>query len=267
MSGTDKDESTLSVSSGAWSGTPAPTYSYQWKRCSAEGNSCSDIGGHSTTYALTRTRTLVTRSLPSSPPVTPLSPAAAAPAQVSVSTAVIDATSPASTVVPTISGETMDGSTLSATTGSWTGSPAPTYSYQWQRSSGSEGSYVNIVGATSSTYVLTDADAGYGLRVVVTASNAPYSGGSAVSADSSASAVVRAAPVHNTTAPVVNGTLKDGSTLSVSTGSWTGSPAPSYTYQWQRCEANGTNYSNISGATSSSYTLTDADAGHAIVAK
>lgn len=59
----------------------------------------------------------------------------------------------------------------------------------------------------------------------------------------------------NLTVPVVSGTETVGSTLTSTTGTWTGTPTPTYTYQWQR------GVSNISGATSSSYTIQVADAG------
>ena len=58
----------------------------------------------------------------------------------------------------------------------------------------------------------------------------------------------------NIVAPAVTGTATVRQTLSVSTGTWVGAPTITYTYQWQR------NTVNISGATSSTYTLVDADA-------
>lgn len=63
-------------------------------------------------------------------------------------------TPPVNTVAPVISGTQVVGSTLSSTTGTWTGSPAPTYTYQWYRGA------ILISGATSSTYTLVQADAG-----------------------------------------------------------------------------------------------------------
>jgi hypothetical protein len=54
--------------------------------------------------------------------------------------------------------------------------------------------------------------------------------------------------------PVVSGTATVGQTLSCTTGGWNGYPAPTYAYQWVRGAA-----TNISGATSSTYTLVDAD--------
>jgi hypothetical protein len=59
--------------------------------------------------------------------------------------------------------------------------------------------------------------------------------------------------------PVVSGTATVGQTLSCTTGGWNGYPAPTYAYQWVRGAA-----TNISGATSSTYTLVDADYNNAI---
>src|SRR4051794_25465829 len=39
----------------------------------------------------------------------------------------------------------------------------------------------------------------------------------------------------NTTPPAVSGTPAVGSTLSASTGSWTGTAPITYSYQWRRC--------------------------------
>jgi hypothetical protein len=62
----------------------------------------------------------------------------------------------------------------------------------------------------------------------------------------------------NTAAPVISGTTRTGSTLSIVSDAWTGSPT-SYAYQWKRATAASGSYSNISSATSSTYVLTDDD--------
>jgi aryl-phospho-beta-D-glucosidase BglC (GH1 family) len=59
--------------------------------------------------------------------------------------------------------------------------------------------------------------------------------------------------------PAISGTLKSGSTLSASKGTWTSTPS-SYAYQWYRCDDAGNSCVAISGATGSTYTLTDTDA-------
>ncbi len=62
-----------------------------------------------------------------------------------------------------------------------------------------------------------------------------------------------------TAAPKISGTAKVASTLTVSTGTWTGTVTkPTFTYKWMR------NGAAIAGATAASYKLTTADAGAAI---
>lgn len=54
-----------------------------------------------------------------------------------------------------------------------------------------------------------------------------------------------------------------GDQLQGSNGSWAGSDL-SFTYQWMRCDANGTNCQPIPGATGANYTPSTADIGHAL---
>jgi hypothetical protein len=70
-----------------------------------------------------------------------------------------------------------------------------------------------------------------------------------------------AAAPGNTTPPAISGTAKVGSTLTVSNGTWTGSPT-SYTYQWQRCSSS--TCTNIAGETKKTYAVTSTDAGHTL---
>ena len=73
---------------------------------------------------------------------------------------------PVNTVAPVVSGTATVGQTLSTTNGTWTGTAPITFTYQWQRAG------ANISLATSSTYTLVAADAGYTIRCVVTGTNA-----------------------------------------------------------------------------------------------
>jgi hypothetical protein len=71
-------------------------------------------------------------------------------------------------VIPTISGTTTAGQTLTATSGTWPQTSSG-YVYQWQRSTNGV-SWSDISSATSSTYVLASGDAGYVIRVQVSLS-------------------------------------------------------------------------------------------------
>lgn len=61
----------------------------------------------------------------------------------------------------------------------------------------------------------------------------------------------------NSVAPAISGNQRFGQVLTTTNGTWTNSPA-GYAYQWKR------NGSNIASATSSTYTLVEADAGQSI---
>lgn len=73
---------------------------------------------------------------------------------------------PVNTVIPAITGNAVVGSTLTASTGTWTAVPAASYAYQWKQ----DGS--DISGATASTYVVQVGDVGHSITVTVTATNA-----------------------------------------------------------------------------------------------
>lgn len=100
----------------------------------------------------------------------------------------------------------------------------------------------------------------------VTAADIEYLGGQSVrdvitQLLSRVTALETAAPILvNSVLPVISGTFTPGSTVSVSTGTWTvaGSAITpdSYLYQWKR------NGANISGATNNSYTLVSGDLGN-----
>jgi fibronectin-binding autotransporter adhesin len=95
---------------------------------------------------------------------------------------------PAGSAAPSISGTPKVGSTLSATTGDWSGSPT-SFAYQWRRCDAAGAGCADIAGATASSYALVAADVGHTIRVVVTATNAGGSG----SATSAQTAPVTAA--------------------------------------------------------------------------
>ena len=110
---------------------------------------------------------------------------------------------PTNSVIPVVSGTTRTGSTLTTTSGTWSG--APTFVYQWQRAATSTGTYSNIGSAVTSTYVLTDSDIGKYIKVSVVATN----GAGSASVLSDATSVVVDLPdsvVPTATTPVSTAT-------------------------------------------------------------
>lgn len=96
---------------------------------------------------------------------------------------------PANTAVPTVSGTVTVGQVLSTTDGTWTGIPAPTFTYQWQDSADGSTGWANIASATNSTYTIGAGENGLFLRSTVTGTNTV----GAVTANSAATTAVGAA--------------------------------------------------------------------------
>ena len=163
---------------------------------------------------------------------------------------------PANTATPTVSGTPQEGSTLTATTGTWTGSPTG-YAYSWSRCDTNGDACAAIAGATANAYKAAAADVGHTIRVTVTATNAD---GAAQSTSAPTATVSSASAPTNTQAPTVSGTTQVGSTLTVANGSWNGSPT-GYAYTWSRCDQTGSNCAAIGGATAATYKLVQVDAG------
>src|SRR5262249_42895212 len=97
---------------------------------------------------------------------------------------------PVNSGLPVISGQTLQGQTVSSSTGTWSNSPTG-FSYQWLRCDTGGANCANLGAAgPTATYLLVAADVGSTIKVTVTATNA---GGSA-SATSVPTGVVTAPP-------------------------------------------------------------------------
>ncbi len=247
---------TLTASPVTWS-NGSTAISYQWSDCDSSGANCTPISAAtSQTYTPVASDIGQTLRVQESVPGVngTIGRATSAP------TAPVAEGPPQNTAPPTISGNTTQGQTLTEGHGAWTNSPAG-YTYQWEDCNNG---CTPISGATGQTYTLTSSDVGRTIVVQETASNT--SGPSSTPASSSPSAVVLALNVppvapSNTSPPAISGTDRVGSTLSSLTGLWSGTPPLAYTYQWQLCNPG---CANITGATSASYTLVNADSGQTV---
>jgi hypothetical protein len=184
ISGTAQSGQTLTASPGGWTGTAPLSYGYQWSRCDGAGATCAAVPGAITasyvvgsadvgyklTVAVTASNSMgsATASSASTPIVT------GAPVDISP---------------PTVSGTAEDGQTLTATTGTWSGYPPPSYGYQWDRCDTSGLMCTPIAGATTQNYGVTPVDVGATIRVLVTGTNTAGAG----SASSAPTTVVGAA--------------------------------------------------------------------------
>ncbi len=75
-----------------------------------------------------------------------------------------------------------------------------------------------------------------------------------------AAAAADTAPT-NTSLPTITGTAQQGHTLTVQSGSWSGTNPIVLSYQWRRCDTNGAGCADIAGAIGQTYTLAAADIG------
>lgn len=163
---------------------------------------------------------------------------------------------PANVVAPAISGMPAVGVPLTASPGTWTKGPNR-YRFQWGRCGAS--SCNDIPGATGTTYVPSADDAGFTLRVRVTATNANGSG----NAVSAATSPVVALP-GTIDPPVITGKPAVGETLTATTGTWTQSPT-SFSFGWKACDANAGTCTTVPGD-AQTYVVSPGDVGSRLVA-
>ena len=157
------------------------------------------------------------------------------------------------TGAPTISGTARVGDTLTAVTSGIEdadGLDNVTFNHQWLADD------AEITGATGGSYILADADEGKTIKVQVSFTD---DGSNDEILTSVATAAVAPKPNSPATgAPTISGTTQAGETLTSSTtgiADGDGLTSATFTYQWLADDA------DIAGATGSSYTLVDADAG------
>jgi hypothetical protein len=261
---------TVTASDGTWSATPQ-SFAYQWLRCNSAGAACTTISGAtSKTYTITSAedgftlRVTVTATVSSGSASS--TSAATALIQQSLSVAGQPPTVmevPALSVTPPFgqtppAGQILVGSTFGAGLGTWRGQFPLSFAYQWKKCDPSGFCYA-IPGATSSTFTPGIDLYNWRIAVGVIATN---SLGRAEATSQPWGPLVALAPRGSITPPITGSNVV-GQTLSVGTGTFTGTAPFTYAYQWRRCDAPGTIAScvPIAGATSATYTLTQADLG------
>ncbi len=250
----------LTADTGSWAGLAPTSYAYQWTRCSAGGTGCVAIAGAtSQTFRLTeidngmkvRVAVTATNAIGASMPAT------------SLLTPTISGTAAAPSLVtpPVISGDARQGLLLTSTPGSFNGTPTITYAFSWERCDSGPVNCQTIDGANAATYRTTIDDVGKVVRAVVTGTNGI---GSDVGSSAPTIVIVATYPPENNPAvpPTITGGIwEHGENVTIARGTWTGTAAITYSYQWQRCDAGGGDCQDIGGATNATYRLVENDVG------
>jgi len=244
MSGTAKVGAILTANQGTWIGY-SPTITYQWYACTQQVSSatqtvpstCQAINAAiQTTLTLTSTH----KGKYIAVKVTGTSAGTDSVSWLSVSTSTKVLMRAAATTKPTVTGTVKVGAILTANKGTWTGYPAPTFTYQWYACTQQVSSATQTVPSTcqainaaiQTTLTLTSTHKGKYIAVKVTGTSAGTDSVSWLSVSTSTKVLMRAAA---TTKPTVTGTVKVGAILTANKGTWAGYPAPTFTYQWYAC--------------------------------
>jgi hypothetical protein len=161
---------------------PIEYTNYAWQRCKA--GSCQPISGASgatdTSYVLTAADVGFTIEVT----VTARNSVSEASAT-SEPTREITAVAPEDTAPPVIVGAAQGGQTLTASTGTWSGTRPLTYSYLWEECNSAGHECQGIASAMSASYTISSSSVGHTIRVTVTAENVrPRTGFAATGASS-----------------------------------------------------------------------------------
>jgi len=177
---------------------------------------------------------------------------------------------PDNTAEPRITGAASVGSTLSASTGTWTGNPT-SFAFQWMRCPQGGGrpdgsDCAAIGGATTAKYVVAADDVDHRIRVRVTAANADGQQTVASNATGRVRQPDAGRPV-NVAAPALSGTPAQGQTMHVTPGTWNGRQPITFSFQWLRCDGSGNNCILQPGLTDDAYVLREGDVGKTMRAR
>lgn len=142
--------------------------------------------------------------------------------------------------------------TVTSTAGTWTGTGPITYDYQWLRCDGA--TCGGITGATGLSYQIQESEIGLRVKLRVRATNAA---GGPITAYSAATGVIATPAKPSGGSADINGLHRIGRTLTAS-GGFTGLGV-TITYQWQRCNTDGTGCDDLN--TGGSHKVGEPDLG------
>ena len=167
--------------------------------------------------------------------------------------------------LPTVTGNPRVGAVLTAAGAVATGGTTPiTYGYRWQFAKLRRGPWVDIVGATGTTYTPTATDVGHHLRAVALATDSATPTAHTLDLPSLQTATVTGA-LRNTAVPTLPAAAPSAGTAfgPFTAGTWTGGAhGVTYTQHWQSSSDGGKTWTDIASATGDTYTPVASDAGH-----
>jgi RTX calcium-binding nonapeptide repeat (4 copies) len=167
---------------------------------------------------------------------------------------------PANSAPPAVVGEPREGRSLTASTGTWTGTKPLRFSYGWLRCRADGSPCTAIAGATSATLLLGAGDIDSRVRVVVTATNVA---GSRSTASKMTAAIVAAPPVA-VSVPTLAGAFQLRGLVTATPGRWQSSRPVRYFFRWTRCEPARLVCRTITRASGAGYLLRPADVGQRV---
>jgi hypothetical protein len=230
----------LKCSQGTWTGSPTPTYSYEWLR-----------DGARIERQMTNEYTVETADEGYSLSCKVTAENTAGNAQAVSNSVAVKAAKPVNEKAPEVLGlaPAEVGETLTCSPGKWHGNATFTYRW-WREEPGKKPG--EITGATGSTYQVAAGDRLDELSCTVRATNAE---GIYTEVASGNKVLVRGSSPENTKAPEVSGTPAVGLKLTCKEGEWSGEPTPVFTYRWLLDGV------PIESATKDTYTVVSEDRG------
>ena len=255
--------SVLQATRGTWSGAAATGDQYQWLRCTSVDTSNCTVISTSTSNTYTVQNSDTGFRLAVNVIVRDITNRISGSAKSLTTQPVLG--SPTVSSTPTFTSNLYVGGTATLDRGTWSTAGNTTYLYQWQRcSTQAITACLNISGATTASYPVSQLDLNQYLRVAVTAINEV--GGSTIYSGFSAQVAATAPPV-NTSIPIVSGSAFETLIINIiSKGQWSGIEESKLLTQWQICST-AISCSDIASATSPTYTASSADVGKTIRAK
>ncbi|MGN6870634.1 MAG: hypothetical protein ACTHMY_19760 [Solirubrobacteraceae bacterium] len=252
ITGTAAWGQTLTISSkGSWVGSPT-AYSYQWQDCGTLPIACTDSAGATGTSYVVGARDVGSTIRA----VVTASNSAGASSGASSTTGTV-ATPSAPTAAFSFSPAAPQTNQAVAFDGSASSCAATPCSYSWADDPPSGGSW-SLGSGQRISFAFSSAGTKYATLTVTDGMNRTAS----VEHNVAVTNPTPPSPPSNSSPPTISGTAQQGQTLIASPGTWSGSP--SYSYQWEDCNALGASCGGIAGATASSYRVASTDVGDTI---